>query len=87
LDDYLKRLDAGDVEEDRAGDGARTNNLAQKIAALRDKRGPYGAILEELEKGGETQILLADPDSRAMAAHTKVAVGYNAQLAIDASIS
>ena len=27
---------------------------------------------------------LTDPDSRAMAAHTKVAVGYNVQLAIDA---
>src|SRR5271166_5014493 len=40
LDDYLKWLDAGDVEEDRAGGGARTNNLAQKIAALRDKRAP-----------------------------------------------
>jgi hypothetical protein len=84
LDDYLKRLDAGDVEEDRAGGSARTNNLAQKIAALRDKRVRYGAMLEELEKSRETQISLADPDSRAMAAHTKVAVGYNAQLAFDA---
>ena len=27
---------------------------------------------------------LTDPDSRAMAAHTKVAVGYNVQLAVDA---
>ena len=41
-------------------------------------------MLEELEKGGETQMSLTDPDSRAMAAHTKVAVGYNVQLAVDA---
>jgi transposase len=75
LDDYLKRLDAGDVEEDRAGGGARTNNLAEKIAALSEKRGRYAAMLEELEKSGETQMSLTDPDSRAMAAHTKVAVG------------
>ena len=54
LDDYLKRLDAGDVEEDRAGGGARTNNLAQKIAALSDKRGRYAAMLRELERSGET---------------------------------
>ena len=28
LDEYLKRLDQGDVEEDGMGGGARTNNLA-----------------------------------------------------------
>jgi hypothetical protein len=84
LDGYLKRLDEGDVEEDGTGGGARTNNLAEKIAALRDKRGRYAVMLEELEKGGETQMSLTDPDSRAMAAHTKVAVGYNVQVAVDA---
>jgi transposase/IS5 family transposase len=84
LDDYLKRLDEGDVEEDGMGGGARTNNLAQKIAALRDKRGRYAAMLRELERSGETQMSLTDPDSRAMAAHTKVAVGYNVQVAVDA---
>jgi hypothetical protein len=41
-------------------------------------------MLEELEKGGETQMSLTDPDSRAMAARTKVAVGFNVQLAVDA---
>ncbi len=84
LDDYFKRLDEGDVEEDGAGGGARTNNLAEKIAALRDKRGRYAAMLGELERSGESQISLTDPDSRAMAAHTKVAVGYNVQVAVDA---
>ena len=33
---------------------------------------------------GESQISLTDPDSRAMAAHTHVAVGYNVQIAVDA---
>ncbi|MGD1038868.1 MAG: IS1182 family transposase [Roseiarcus sp.] len=84
LDDYLKRLDEGDVEEAGTGGGARTNNLAEKIAALRDKRGRYAAMLRELEQSGESQISLTDPDSRAMAAHTKVAVGYNIQVAVDA---
>jgi hypothetical protein len=31
-----------------------------------------------------SKVSLTDPDSRAMAAHTKVAVGYNAQVAVDA---
>ena len=84
LDDYLRRLDEGDVEEGGTGGGARTKNLAQKIAALREKRGRYGAMLVDLERTGESQISLTDPDSRAMAAHTKVGVGYNIQLAVDA---
>ena len=84
LNDYFKRLDESDVEEGETGGGARTNNLAEKIAVLRDKRGRYAAMLGELERSGETQISLTDPDSRAMAAHTKVAVGYNVQVAVDA---
>ena len=84
LDDYLRRLDEGDVEEGGTAGGARTKNLAEKIAALRDKRGRYGAMLADLERTGESQISLTDPDSRAMAAYTKVGVGYNIQVAVDA---
>ena len=41
-------------------------------------------MLAQLDRTGEDQISLTDPDSRAMAAHTRVAVGYNAQVAVDA---
>jgi transposase len=83
LEEYLKRLDEGDAAE--AGtDGSRVKNLAEKIEALRKKRGRYGALLAELEKSSESQVSLTDPDSRAMAAHTKVGVGYNIQIAVDA---
>ena len=84
LDDYLRRLDEGDIEEGGTGGGARTKNLAEKIEVLRQKRGRYGAMLAELERTGENQISLTDPDSRAMAAHTNVGVGYNIQIAVDA---
>jgi transposase len=83
LEDYLKRLDEGDATEKRTG-GARTKNLAEKIEALKKKRGEYAAHLAALEKSGEDQISLTDPDSRAMAAYAKVGVGYNAQIAVDA---
>ena len=36
-------------------------------------------MLAELDRTGESQISLTDPDSRAMAAHTHVGVGYNEQ--------
>jgi transposase len=84
LEDYLKRLDEGDVEDGATGGGARTKNLAEKIAALSEKRGRYQAMLAQLDRTGEDQISLTDPDSRAMAAHTKVGVGYNVQVAVDA---
>jgi hypothetical protein len=44
----------------------------------------YDALRKRLERTGESQISLSDPDSRAMAAHTKVGVGYNVQIAVDA---
>ena len=59
-------------------------NLAEKIEALRKKRGQYDVMLKQLERTDEDQISLTDPDSRAMAAHTRVGVGYNIQVAVDA---
>src|SRR5271155_668226 len=83
LADYLQRLDEGDAAEQATG-GARVKNLAEKIDGLRKKRGQYDAMLKQLERTGEDQISLTDPDSRAMAAHTKVGVGYNIRVAVDA---
>ena len=83
LADYLKRLDESDDAEKATG-GARVKNLAEKIEALSKKRSKYDAMLKDLERTGEDQISLTDPDSRAMAAHTRVAVGYNVQVAVDA---
>ncbi len=83
LDEYLGRLDTADVQE--AGvSGSRVRNLAEKIATLRKKRSEYEALRAQIERSGDNQISLTDPDSRAMAAHTKVGVGYNVQIAVDA---
>ena len=83
LDDYLKRLEQNDAAE-AAASGARVQNLVEKIAAVRARRTRCQAMLEQLVQTGEDQISLTDPDSRAMAAHTRVAVGYNVQVAVDA---
>ena len=82
LDDYLKRLDHADAAETSTS-GSRVENLAEKIAAVRGRRERCQEMLAELDRTGESQISLTDPDSRAMAAHTRVAVGYNAQIAVD----
>jgi transposase len=82
LEDYLHRLDQADEVEARTA-GSRVKNLAEKIAAIRARRTRCEEMLAHLEKTGEDQISLTDPDSRAMAAHTHVAVGYNVQVAVD----
>jgi transposase len=99
LDDYFQRLDQGDEAEAKTA-GSRVKNLAEKIAAIRARRTRCKEMLAHLDKTGEDQISLTDPDSRArlakvpaakplelpdegMAAHTRVAVGYNVQVAVD----
>jgi len=83
LEDYLQRLDKSDATERPTG-GSRVKNLAEKIAAIRERRERHKNMLAELDQTGESQVSLTDPDSRAMAAHTHVAVGYNVQIAVDA---
>jgi transposase len=83
LGDYLQRLDSSDATEATTA-GSRVKNLAEKISAIRNRRTRCKEMLAELDRTGVDQISLTDPDSRAMAAHTRVAVGYNAQLAVDA---
>ena len=84
LADYLKRMDQGDTDENSAGHSNRgAGKLSGKIAAIQGKRDRHKALLDELERTGQDQISLTDPDSRAMARMTKVGVGYNIQLAVD----
>ncbi|MDX7949746.1 IS1182 family transposase [Lichenihabitans sp. Uapishka_5] len=82
---YLQRLDDGDAQEEHVG-GTRggRDKLKEKIAAIQGKRDRHKAMLVELEQTGQDQISLTDPDSRAMARMTKVGVGYNVQIAVDA---
>src|SRR5438477_514118 len=62
LDDYLQRLDTSDAAEQGAG-GSRVKNLAEKIAAVRERRTRFQAMLAELDRTGEDQISLTDPES------------------------
>jgi hypothetical protein len=75
-------VDQSDATETKTG-GSRVKNLAEKINAIRERRTRCANMLAELDRTGEDQISLTDPDSRAMAAHTHVGVGYNVQIAVD----
>jgi transposase len=75
-------LDRCDAQESEPS-AARAERLTEKIASLRTRQERCHTMLQELERTGESQISLTDPDSRAMAMHPKVGVGYNAQVAVD----
>lgn len=87
LAEYMKTLDNGDAGEEKAtddiGSSATGSNVDEKISALRSMRRKFGSLLAELDRTGEEQISLTDPDSRAMPRMMKVGVGYNVQLAVD----
>ena len=80
---YLTKLDGSDRDEDGKGSEVRDDKLAEKIAAITERRDRHRALLDRLERSGGDQVSLTDPDSRAMARMTKVSVGYNVQLAVD----
>ena len=82
LAEYLKELDAADVQEAGAS-GLSQAQLAQKIAALREKRDWQEELLAQLD-AEQKQISVTDPDTRRMPTAQGNQVGYNAQLAVDA---
>lgn len=85
LAEYLAELAKADDQDGGPAAGTSpTRNLAEKIATLQKRRGEYAAVAARMERTGESQVSLTDPDSRAMATYPKVGVGYNAQVAVDA---
>jgi transposase len=80
---YLQELDATDASE--AGSATMSKaELAQKIAALRERKEWHEELLAQLEDGEETQVSVTDPDTRRMPTAQGNQVGYNAQMAVDA---
>ena len=84
LEKYLAQLDATDADEQGTPGGGHADELQAKIANIRERRGRLQGYLKQLQESGEDQLSLTDPDSRAMARMTKVGVGYNIQIAVDA---
>jgi len=82
LAEYLQQLDTADMAApDRA---AHTKNeLAAKIAALRERQDWHKELLGELDDE-QKQVSVTDPDTRKLPTAHGTVVGYNAQIAVDA---
>ena len=87
IEAYNADLEANDAAEDHNDDDWRNRpggeDVAQKVAALMEKRATAQAELAQLEKSGETQLSRTDPDARLLSKRGQVVAGYNVQIAVD----
>lgn len=82
IDKYLSELDAADEQEADVHKPTH-EELQEKIKELRERKGRYEGLKQEMEITGKSQVSLTDPDSRSMPKSPKVDVGYNVQVAVD----
>jgi transposase len=82
LAEYLQQLDTAD-ETGPGGTAPGKSELAQKIAALQERKDWHEELLAQLD-ADQKQISVTDPDTRKMPTAHGTVVGYNAQVAIDA---
>lgn len=82
IEGYLQEMDRADQEEADPTE-VSAEGLKAKIATLKGRQGRYGALLRELERSGESQISLTDPESRLMPKTPRGDVSYNVQVAVD----
>ena len=83
LDRYLRRMDEADADD--PGCSATVTDLLGKIAAIRERRANLRAHREQLKESGRGQLSLTDPDARPVKTHKGSVVGYNVQIAVDAT--
>jgi transposase len=85
LERYLKDMNEADTrDDDGPGSGGAAKKLIDKIEVMKARRERLAGHQKTLEETGEDQLSLTDPDSRAMERNTRVGVGYNIQIAVDA---
>ena len=82
LEHYLRQMNEADAT-DVGGDARSVARVQEKIASMRRRRETLQGHQAILDESGEAQLSLTDPDARAMHSSTRVAVGYNAQIAVD----
>src|SRR5207248_1545439 len=84
-EEYGKALESNDASEETHSstdpDGGRRNGgaVADKLAALMERRAKAKADLDRLKESGETQLSTTDADARLLSKRGHVVAGYNVQ--------
>jgi transposase len=87
IEAYGAALEANDLAEathpPAKQDGGDGEDIAQKVAALMEKRTKLQADLARFDESGETQLSRTDPDARRLSKRGQTLAGYNVQIAVD----
>jgi transposase len=85
IERYLEELDKAD-EEEQDNEKPTAEELQEKIEWLRSRKKKYAELQERMEKSGESQVSLTDPDARSMVLGSSrgTEVAYNVQISVDA---
>lgn len=92
IERYLKELELNDAPDENPGaatsgtKAASTQDLTDKLKALKAAKERYEQMLTQLEQSGRSQVSHTDADARLMKKSTSKdsIVGYNIQSAVDA---
>lgn len=84
IENYLQTLDEADAQEP-AVKPLSADDLQAKIERLQARQAKYQGYLQLMEKSGQSQLSLTDPDSRSMPKSPKAPVAYNVQTAVEAN--
>lgn len=87
LERYLQELNEADLcdpENSGRAVSRSVSKLHEKIEAMKTRRKRLSGYQKALKESGKDQLSLTDPGARAMDRNTRVGVGYNIQIAVDA---
>jgi transposase len=82
---YLEELDKAD-EGEQDNEKPTAEELQQKIEWLKKRKEVYAELRERMDRTGEVQVSLTDPDARSMKLGNSrgTEVAYNVQISVDA---
>jgi transposase len=82
--EYMSMLDKNDHSESSSEQVTLTpDQVLKKIDELEKRKKKYQVLSEELEKNGETQISITDPDSRKMKDKQSYDMNFNVQTSVE----
>lgn len=80
IEQYLEQLEHNDLEAEGVAPNTGKQALAEKISALRERKGQYEQWINDLSQSKQRTIGVTDPESRLQMTGQ---VGYNVQVAVD----
>src|SRR5205823_4770766 len=78
---YLEQTETADTAEEQGG--REVVDHAGELKRLKERAAEVQTMLAELDRSGQSQISLTDPESRAMKVRIGTDICYNAQTAVD----